>query len=89
MDKLGNIMISKWGIGALAATCHLNESRVTMVLNNPGMTLQLGDEMSRIKDLYVSTASNLLSIWVILIAFVVVCALLSGVILTGVKKDKR
>ena len=89
MDKLGNIMISKWGIGALAATCHLNESRVTMVLNNPGMTLQLGDEMSRIKDLYVSTTSNLLSIWVILIAFVVVCALFSGVILTGVKKDKR
>lgn len=89
MDKFANIMISKWGIGALAATYHLNESRVTMVLNNPSMTLQLGDDMSRVKDLYVSTASNLLSIWGILVVFIAICAILSGVVLTRVKKDKR
>lgn len=89
MDKFANLMISKWGIGALAATYHLNESRVTMVLNNPAMTLQLGDDMSRIQDLYVSTPANLLKIWLILIMFVAICAVAGGLLLTRVKKDKR
>lgn len=89
MNTLAGIMISKWGIGALAATCRLNESRLALMLENPEMALQMGEEMTRIKDLFVSTPANLIKIWCVLFAFVVVCSVLSGVILTRVKKDKR
>lgn len=89
MDKFAGIMISKWGIGALAATYKLNESRMSLMLKNPEVSLQMGSEMTRIKDLFMSTSSNLLGIWLILIAFVVVCAVASGLILTRVKKDRR
>ncbi len=89
MDKFAGIMISKWGIGALAATYKLNESRMALMLKNPEIALQMGDEMTRIKDLFVSTPGNLVGIWLILIAFVVVCAIASGLILTRVKKDRR
>ncbi len=89
LDTFAGIMISKWGIGALAATNRLNESRITMVMKNPELSLQMGDDMTRIKDLYVATASNLLKLWLILFAFVIACSIISGFILTGVKHDKR
>lgn len=89
MEKLAGIMISKWGIGALAATSRLNESRLSMLMKNPEMTLKMGEDMTRIKDLYVATASNLVLIWFVLFMFVVVCSVLSGFILTSVKKDRR
>ena len=89
MDKFASVMISKWGIGALAATYKLNESRMALMLKNPEISLQMGGEMTRIKDLFVSTGSNLISIWLVLIAFIVVCAVASGLILTRVKKDRR
>lgn len=89
MDKFANIMISKWGIGALATTYKLNESRMALMLKNPEVSLQMGGEMIRIKDLFISTSSNLISIWLVLIAFIVVCAVASGLVLTQVKKDRR
>lgn len=89
MEAVAAIMISKWGIGALAATCHLNEARMSMMLENPEMALQMGDEMTRIKDLFVSTPGNLVMIWGVLLAFVFVCSIMSGILLTRVKKDKR
>ena len=89
MDKFASVMISKWGIGALAATYKLNESRMALMLKNPEVALQMGGEMTRIKDLFVSTGSNLITIWLVLMAFIVVCAVASGLILTRVKKDRR
>lgn len=89
MDTIANIMISKWGIAALAATCRLNEGRLALLLENPEMSLQMGDKMSKINDLFVATPQNLLIIWGILLTFVVICAVLSGILLKSVKKDKR
>lgn len=89
MDTIAGIMISKWGIAALATTCRLNEGRLAILLENPQMSLQMGDKMSKINDMYVATPQNLLKIWGILSIFIVVCAMLSGIILTNVKKDKR
>ena len=89
MDTIAGIMISKWGIAALATTCRLNEGRLAILLENPQMSLQMGDKMSKINDMYVATPQNLLKIWGILSIFIVVCAVLSGIILTNVKKDKR
>lgn len=89
MDVIAGIMISKWGIAALAATCRLNEGRLALLLENPEMSLQMGDKMTKINDLFNATSGNLLKIWGILLAFIVVCTILSGVMLTSVKKDKR
>lgn len=89
MDTIAGIMISKWGIAALAASCRLNEGRLALLLQNPEMSLQMGDEMNKINDLFVATPQNLLKIWGILLIFIVVCAVLSGILLTSVKKDKR
>lgn len=89
MDNIAGIMISKWGIAALAATCRLNEGRLALLLQNPEMSLQMGDKMSKINDLFVATPQNLLKIWSILLVFIVVCTVLSGILLTSVKKDKR
>ncbi len=89
MEFFAGIMISKWGISALAATCHLNEGRLALLLENPEMSLQMGEQMSRTEDLYTATSQNLLLIWGILLIFIVLSATLSGVLLTRVKKDKR
>ena len=89
MNNVAGIMISKWGIGALSAIYRLNECQVSLILENPELSLQMGEQMTSIDDLYVATASNLASIWLILIAFIVVTAVASRFILTRVKKDKR
>lgn len=89
MESIASVMISKWGIAALAVTCRLNEGRLALLLENPEMSLQMGDTVNKMNDLFIATPQNLLNIWCILIAFVVVCTLLSGVLLTSVKKDKR
>ena len=89
MNTVANIMISKWGIAALAATCRLNEGRLALLLENPEMSLQMGDKMNKFNDLFVATPQNLFKIWGILMIFIVVCAVLSGILLKSVKKDKR
>lgn len=89
MDALSKLMISKWGIAALAVTTGLNDSQQIFLINNPSFQLNLGSEMSVVKDLYSATPSNLIRIWGILIAFIVVCSALCRVILIGVKNDKR
>lgn len=89
LDTLAGVMISKWGIGALAATNRLNESRMPMLMENPELSLQMGEDMTRIKDLYVATPSNLVTLWLILLLFVLVCSVASGFILTSVKRDRR
>lgn len=89
MELFAGVMISKWGIAALAATCHLNEGRLALLLENPEMSLQMGEQMSRTEDLFTATSQNLLLIWGILLIFIVVSAALSGVLLTRVKKDRR
>lgn len=89
MDNIAGIMISKWGIAALAATCRLNEGKLSLLLENPEMSLQMGNKLSKINDLFVATPQNLLKIWCILLIFIVVCAVLSGILLKNVKKDKR
>ena len=89
MQNVAGAMISKWGIAALAATCRLNEGRLALLLENPEMSLQMGAQMSKINDLFTATPQNLLKIWGILLIFVVVCSVLSGLLLKSVKKDKR
>lgn len=89
LDALSKLMISKWGIAALAATSQLNDSQQSFLINNPSFQLKLGSEMSAVKDLYSSTASNLLLIWAILLVFIVVCSVLCRVLLIRVKNDKR
>ena len=89
MDKLSYLMISKWGISALAATSALNDSQLIFLIENPAFQLQLGSEMSTVESLYTSTAANLLTIWGVLLAFIVVCSVACRFILVRVKNDKR
>lgn len=89
LDALSKLMISKWGIAALAATSQLNDSQQSFLINNPSFQLKLGSEMSTVKDLYSSTVSNLLMIWTILLIFIIVCSVLCRILLIRVKNDKR
>lgn len=89
MDKFASLMVSKWGIAGLAISSRLNNTRAQFLLDSPKYELQLGSTMSSVKDLYVSSASNLLMVWCVLIAFIVICSALSTALLTRVKKDKR
>ena len=89
MEFAANFMISKWGIAALAATSGLNDSQSSFLIKNPGFQLKLGSSMSTVKDAYAATPSNLLMVWGILLAFIVVCSILSRVLITRVKNDKR
>lgn len=84
-----NFMISKWGINALAATTSLNDSQAIFMIENPELQLQLGNSLSTVKPEYASTASNLLMVWGILLAFVVVSSVVCGVLLRRVKHDRR
>lgn len=89
MEALSKLMISKWGIAALAATSQLNDSQQSFLINNPSFQIKLGSEMSAVKDLYSSTVGNLLFIWAVLLIFIIVCSVLCRVLLIRVKNDKR
>lgn len=89
MDKLSYLMISKWGISALAATTGLNDSQPIFLIENPSFQLQLGSEMSIVQDMYAGTAENLLTIWGVLLLFIVVCSVACRFLLIRVKNDKR
>lgn len=89
MDAFASLMISKWGIAGLAISSRLNDSRVKFLLDSPDFELNLGTSMSAVKDLYMSTPENLLIVWAILLAFIIVCSVLCTLVLTRVKKDRR
>lgn len=89
MDAFASLMISKWGIAGLAISSRLNDSRVKFLLDSPDFELNLGTSMSAVKDLYMSTPENLLIVWAILLAFIIVCSVLCTLLLTRVKKDRR
>lgn len=89
MDKFAALMISKWGIAGLAISSRLNDSRTGFLLNSPEFELKLGPTMSTVKDLYMSSSANLLKVWGILLVFIVASSILSTVLLTQVKKDRR
>lgn len=89
MDAFASLMISKWGIAGLAISSRLNDSRVKFLLDSPDFELNLGTSMSSVKDLYISTPKNLLMVWAILLAFIIVCSVLCTLLLTQVKKDRR
>jgi len=89
MDAFASLMISKWGIAGLAISSRLNDSRVKFLLDSPDFELNLGTSMSAVKDLYMSTSENLLIVWAILLAFIIVCSVLCTLLLTRVKKDRR
>lgn len=89
LGAFAKLMISKWGINALAAITSLNDAQPAFLIENPSLQLQLGSSLSTIKAEYASTLSNLLMIWGILLAFIVVSSIACGIMLTRVKKDRR
>lgn len=89
MDTFASLMISKWGIAGLAISSRLNDSRVKFLLDSPDFELNLGTSMSAVKGLYMSTPENLLIVWTILFAFIIVCSVLCTLLLIRVKKDRR
>ncbi|MGN1194481.1 MAG: ABC transporter permease, partial [Acutalibacteraceae bacterium] len=89
MSILANLMISRWGINALAAITALNDSQPSFLIENPSLQLQLGSSLSTVKTEYASTVSNLLMIWGVLIVFIVVSSVACGVLLRRVKNDRR
>lgn len=89
MNLLAKFMISRWGIDALAAITSLNDAQPIFLIENPSLQLQLGSSLSTVNSEYASTAGNLLTIWGILLAFIVVFALACGLCLRNVKNDKR
>lgn len=89
MDNFASLMISKWGIAGLAISSRLNDARTQFLLDSPNYELQLGSSMSSVKDLYMSTAGNLLKVWIILLVFIIVCSIICTLLLTQVKKDRR
>lgn len=89
MNVLAKLMISSWGINALAAITALNDSQTSFLIENPSLQLQLGSSLSSVKTEYASTASNLLMVWGILFVFIVVSSVACAVLLRRVKNDRR
>lgn len=89
MDVLSYLMLSKWGISALAATSHLNDAQQSFLLDNQSLQLQFGSSMSTVSTQYDASPLNLLRIWLLIIAFTVLCAIACRFVLTNVRKDKR
>lgn len=93
MGKAGSVfaslMISKWGVAALSAISHLNESRPELLINNPEYEKSLGEDLLKFHTINQSSFENIMKIWGILILFVVVFAVGMRVALINIKKDKR
>lgn len=88
-DVFASLMISKWGVAALSAISHLNESRPELLINNPEYEQSLGEELLKIEAINQSSLGNVTKIWGILILFIVVFAVAIRVALVRIKKDKR
>ena len=89
MRVFANFMISRWGINALAAITSLNDSQPVFLIDNPSLQLQLGSGLSTVSSEYASTVQNLVTIWCILAAFIVVSSAVCAVVLRSVKNDRR
>ncbi|MBQ9516477.1 MAG: ABC transporter permease [Eubacterium sp.] len=89
MDAVAGLMISKWGMAGLAISSRLNDARLTMLINTPDLELQMGSKMAAVKDAYLATPANLLKVWGVLVACIVLYSVLCTVFLIRVKKDKR
>lgn len=89
MDNVSYIMVSKWGIAALAATSHINDAQQKFLIEHPKFQLQLGNDMSVVKDIYNSTTDNIILIWGIILLFALLFSVACGIMLTRVKNDKR
>jgi hypothetical protein len=89
VEKFSCLMFSKWGIAGLAISSHLNNGRAQFLLDFPNYELQLGPSMSSVKDAFTSDAGNLLTVWCVLLLFIVIFSVASIVLLKRIKKDKR
>lgn len=89
MDKLSNVMISKWGIRALSATTRLNDTQEIFLIENPSTQISMGSDMSIISSIFNSTTAHLLAVWGVLIAFITAFAIICRIVLISVKSDKR
>lgn len=89
MDAMSNLMISKWGIRALAATTRLNDTLDIFLVKNPETQLSMGADMSMIDKIYNSEPGHLLMVWGVLIAFIAIFSIICRFVLVSVKNDRR
>jgi len=83
VEKISCAMISKWGMDGLSAIVRLDQKELAiqeLVPFLPEIPMEFNFE---------PTASYICKVWIILVCFSIVLALLSGVALKNVSRDKR
>lgn len=93
-DIFSYIMISRWGMGALGSICKLNQSTTATYLKfagecDPSCRVLGGMQHPKSTSVYEATSGHLLSVFFIMLVFVVVSLVAANVLLHKVKKDGR
>lgn len=81
-DFISYIMISRWGMEALGSTARLNDLQLKIQMTVPSVP---HDFESRFE----STSEHLITVWLILLAFIVVFLFVGNLLLHRVSKDTR
>lgn len=76
-EKISYLTISKWSVAALGISSNLNN------------LLSLGGIQREIEEIFEFTKINLYKTWIVLASFVILCAIISGVLLKNISKDSR
>lgn len=85
-ETLSALMISRWGMEALGSTCDLNELPLKIVAEDPG----LGSMIETVEDsAFAADSEHLITVWLVMLLFVVVELVAANISLHGIKKDTR
>lgn len=88
IEFVSKLTISHWGMSSLGRIAHLNDMITRAVLEDT--TGQLANIMpTAYEEYYVASGKELLGVWGILFAFIVVFAILSMLFLRRIEKDAR
>ena len=81
-ETVSYVMLSRWGMEALGSTCCLNDLPLKIQATVPTVPHEA-------EDMFLSSAAHLQDVWVVLLAFVLVCVFLGNLALHRVARDTR
>lgn len=85
-EGISALMVSRWGMEALGSICDLNNMPLRIQVDNPGLASMIEVVEDSAFD---ADSGHLITVWLILLLFVVVELVAANISLRGIKKDTR
>ena len=81
-EKVSYLMVSRWGMEALGSICDLNNMQLKIQMEVPNVPHDP-------EDMFTYSGHHLAFVWLVLVAFILVCVTVGNLLLHRVSKDSR